>query len=231
MGSREAGGAPEGDEIAAALARIESRLSRLEGALEPAITLTREAPLALATLTDVVDEKASRLGDVEARLEALVALSLRLTRAETLEKLEALVSLADDAPAMVATLGDAFDELMDEASRAGLDLARLVPDGKGLLFGLLKLASTPEFQTMLKPEAIRSLGEIADVLAEARRRQAPRVGLLGTLRAMRDRDVQRALGFLLEVASGLGRALARAEDEGTGRLPEGGERREEKERS
>ena len=230
MSNSEVDGAPERDDVAKALARIEARLDRLESALEPAASLAREALLALATLTDVVDEKAARIGDVEARLNALVDLSLRLSRAETLAKLTTLVDLAEDAPAMIATLGDTFDELMDEGSRAGLDLSRLVTDGKGLLFGLMKLATAPEFHAMLHPDTIRSLGDLARVLSEARKRPPPRVGLFGTLRAMRDEDVQRAVGFLLEVASGLGRVLDREASRAREKLPARGERHDGKER-
>lgn len=217
--SSEADRAPGRDEIAQILARIESRLGRLESALGPVLALAERAPLAVATLTDVVDEKAARIGDVEARSNALVGLALRLSRAETLEKIEALVDLAEDAPAMVATLGDTFDELMDEAHRAGLDLSRLVPDGKRALFGLLELTSAPELHAMLAPGAIQSLGELARVLVETRARPAPRVGLFGALRAMRDEDVQRSIGFLLELASALGRALGPEGARAPERLP------------
>src|SRR5690606_21125438 len=170
MGTSAPDNSTGGGEIADALARIEARLARLETALKPALALAEEAPLALATVGDIVDEKAARIGDLEARLTSLVEVVERLSRTETLTKLRTMVDLVEDAPAMVATLGDAFDELMDEAGAEGLDLSRIVTDGKGLLFGLLKLSTTPELRAMLDPQAIESLGELARVLVRARER-------------------------------------------------------------
>lgn len=49
------------DDLAATLARIEARLERLERVLEPVSDLSGQLPAALATVTDVIDEKGTHV--------------------------------------------------------------------------------------------------------------------------------------------------------------------------
>lgn len=210
------------------LARIDARLARLEEAMAPVAELGREAPKMLATVTDVVDDKAAQLGDVEHRLTALSDVVERLSRPQTLASLRKLVDIAENAPGLLATFTDVVDELMAEAGEDGLELAQVVEDSKRLLFGLLKLTTSPELRGlldsgMLDPRALESLGQVAHALVQVREGAVPRVGLFGTVRALGRGDVQRAVGFLLEVAGSFGRTLEGAASGGEPRkLPSGG---------
>jgi uncharacterized protein YjgD (DUF1641 family) len=146
------------------LARIEARLSRIEGALEPAALL------------------------------------------------------ADKLPALVAITTDVIDETMNEAAAQGLELALVADELKRLVFGLLRLTTSSELKSalesgMLEPRALQALGKVAGALVEVSSEPPARVGAFGALRALRDDDVQRALGFLLQLAQRFGRALA--EDDGS----------------
>src|SRR5690606_6118852 len=122
--------------------------------------------------------------------------------------------LAENAPHLVATVADIVDETMAEAAEDGLDLTHIVDDGKRLLFGLLRVTTSPELRAlldsgMLDPRALHSLGSVAEPRAEASESGPPRVGLLGAMRALSAPDTQRALGFLLRIASAFGRTLKR----------------------
>lgn len=208
-------------DLPTALRRIEERLDQIERTLAPLETLSREAPKLLATLGDIGDEWARRLGDTDARVTALSEMAERLTRPQTLETLTHLVDLAEAAPQIVATLGDVFDETMSEAADQGLELTRLADDSKRLAIGLLKLTTSPELRAlldsgMLDPRALYTLGSAARAVADANEVEPPRVGLLGAMRALRDQDTQRALGFVLRVAESFGRALRRESKQLTG---------------
>jgi uncharacterized protein YjgD (DUF1641 family) len=199
----------DGGDVSAVLARIDARLSRLERSLEPVLALASDVPNLVATAGDILDEKAARLGDVEARLNALVDVAERLSRPETLGSMKKALDVFESAPDAVATLADVADELMGELAAEGIDFSRVVGDGKRLLVWMLRLTTAPQLRQMLDPDAIESLGQLAAVLVEARERPGARVGLFGALRAMRNEDVQRAVGFLLDVAAGFGRVIER----------------------
>jgi uncharacterized protein YjgD (DUF1641 family) len=216
----------EDGDVGVVLARIDARLSRLERSLEPVLALASEAPNVIATAGDILDEKAARLGDAEARLNALVDVAERLSRPETLASMKKALDVFESAPDAVATLADVADELMGELAAEGIDFSRVVGDVKRFSVWMLRLATAPQLRQMLDPGAIDSLGQLATVLVEARERPGAKVGLFGALRAMRDDDVQRAVGFLLEMAAGFGRTLGRDKTElgGPPRLRDPGSR-------
>ncbi len=201
-------------DLAATLERIEARLDRLERALAPVAELTAKGPALAATVGDILDEQAVRLGDFERRVQSLGDTLERLTRPQTMTSLRQVIDLAENAPNLVATMTDIMDELMAEAEKQGLDLTHIVDDGGRLLIGLLKLTTSAELRAltssgMLDPRALESLGTVAKTLIEANETEPPRVGMLGAIRALSDSDTQRALGFLLRVARGFGRTLKR----------------------
>lgn len=199
-------------DLEAVLARIEGRLAAIESAVQPVVRAAHDAEKLLATATDIADEKLAKLGDVEGRLSAVSDVLERLSRPQTLASLSKLVDVAENAPGLVATATDILDQLMAEAGEQGLELSQVFDNARRLTFGLLKLTSSPELRAlldsgMLDPRALASLGQLAESLVAVREGGAPRVGMLGALRALGDADVQRALGFALQVAAGFGRTL------------------------
>lgn len=208
-GGSAGGGAAD---LGAVLRRIDARLARLEEAVAPAAALSGEVPKMVATFTDVVDEKAAQIGDLELRVAALTDVVERLSRPQTLASLRKLVDIAENAPGLVATFTDVMDEVMAEAGEEGLQLSQVVDDSKRLLFGLLKLTTSPELRGlldsgMLDPRALESLGQVAHALVQVRERPVPRVGLFGAVRALGRGEVQSAVGFLLQVAASFGETL------------------------
>ena len=120
---------------------------------------------------------------------AAVALTPR--QAEVLDRLAALLDFAAPLPGGLALAVDAADEAAANAQAAGFDLDALLREG-GALAGALAQAA-------------------ADAHAEQRAATPPRLGLVGLVRALRDPDVQRALGFALAFSRHLGRRLPRGE--------------------
>ncbi|MCA9657250.1 MAG: DUF1641 domain-containing protein [Myxococcales bacterium] len=188
---KTAGGDP-GD----TLSRIEARLERIEERLSRLDAVTEQLPGVAATAGDIFDEWATNDGRADQRLRALAALVEKLTRPEVLATLDQAVTMAEAVPGVVATGVDTFDELVREASAQGIDVDRS-------LVGLVRL-----------------LGHADRALAHARQAQPRRLGAFGLLRALREPGVQRAMGFLLDLAGGLGEAMIR-EDEGAPALPSG----------
>jgi uncharacterized protein YjgD (DUF1641 family) len=149
--------------------------------------------------------------DVEAATSVarLDALSARLEM--LLLTLEPAVALVQQAPPMIAMAVDSFDALVADGRKHGIDVDQRLKD----TLTLIERLTAPETmrvlgQLLAQLPAIASLLPMLDaapsVLAEAQRTAQP-AGLGGTLRALRDPDVQRAVGVTLAAARVAGRQL------------------------
>ncbi len=126
-----------------------------------------------------------------------------------------MVELSEQAKPAVATFTDILDETMARAASEGMEIERLVESSKNAILKLAQLATAREVQAlldsgMLDPAALSTLGMTARAVADASMEPAPRMGMLGALRAARQPSVQRALGFLMRVAENVGENLATA---------------------
>ncbi|QXD16267.1 DUF1641 domain-containing protein [Rhodocaloribacter litoris] len=189
-------------ETAAALNRLLDRLDVLDRALAAAETAATQAPGMAAMFVDIADEAAARAQergvDLDQRLHDALDLVERLTAPETtrvlkqlldrMDRLEALLALADQAPGMAAMFVDIADEAAARARERGVDLDET-----------LKRAGT------LAGSATLALAEASATTPAT----PPRLGPFGLLRALRDADIQRALAFGLQFARAFGRALRR----------------------
>jgi uncharacterized protein YjgD (DUF1641 family) len=104
---------------------------------------------------------------------------------------------------------------MARAATEGMEIERLFESSKNAVLKLAQLATAREVQAlldsgMLDPVALSTLGMTARAVADASEEPAPRVGLLGAMRAAGRPSVQRALGFLIRVAENLGENLTTA---------------------
>lgn len=209
------------DPAAEALERIEGRLERLERALEPLTVALTAATPAAAIAADGIDAWARAHGasDVDARLEGARQLALRISRPETLARLNLLIDHFEAAPEFLAMFLDIVDEWVRAAGKEGVPVHETVGKISDVLLRLGRLVNAPEFEALLQSGvlgagALDVMGRAAEALADAR--EAPdRVGLLGALGALRQPDVQRALGFALRFARAFGGAL----DTPAARLP------------
>ncbi|HEV2637787.1 MAG TPA: DUF1641 domain-containing protein [Actinocrinis sp.] len=157
----------------------------------------------------------------------------RLEQPRTVEALNVLLDNADLIVFLVTALDGFFrrgeviaDSLAEGASElrgaagglgngplAGIDLRGLAASAASLSGPVV--AATPALGELLggplaDPGTVRALSRLAAALAEGEQRAAQRpggapTGLLGLLRLLRDEEVSRGLGHLVEVARVLGR--------------------------
>ncbi|MCB0089921.1 MAG: DUF1641 domain-containing protein, partial [Caldilineaceae bacterium] len=111
-----------------------------------------------------------------------------------------------------AMMGDMADEAMRNMAAAGVDVEVLMRKGASAAQQLGALTSTPEYDALMNSGLLdaRALGMLANLGQAMRNSQSQPVrplGPLGLFSAMRDPDVQKALGFLMNFAKELGKTL------------------------
>jgi hypothetical protein len=151
--------------------------------------------------------------DIAAALQALTQRVDAL--AELLEPLRPAVGLLQQGPALAATLGDSFDDVMRQIGDSGIDVEHGLLNGAAaaLRFGaFMDAAKVHEIEALLQsgvldPAALQAMGELGRALSETATTTAHPVGPLALLGALRQPDVQRALGFLVIFAERFGRRL------------------------
>jgi uncharacterized protein YjgD (DUF1641 family) len=123
-------------------------------------------------------------------------------------------------------IGDTLAEVLHEARAAGratgLDpvlttrqLATIIPTLADASPAINRILESP----ILEPEPVDVLSETAVALVsglKAARANDTKVGIRGLIKATRDEDVQRGLGFLVEVARVFGRDLRTSDADRTG---------------
>lgn len=208
------------------LTRLIDRLDDLERLAD----LADQVPGAVATTVDTLDAALTRAADrgvvLDERAREGLMLLEKLTAPDTAnalgavldraDELERLTALADGLPDALATVVDILDTEYMRAADRGYDPERTLRQAFGALGRLGELFRSDEFQALLDsgvldPSALEVVGGLGSALVEtqdeAARGQTPRQGLFGLLGALRDPDVQHALGFLTTVAKKFGRSL------------------------
>ncbi|RDV36523.1 DUF1641 domain-containing protein [Bradymonadaceae bacterium TMQ3] len=201
-----------------ALARIEARLDHLEASIGRLTALLDQAPALIATAVDSADNHLppDHGADIDARLRHLTRLTLRLTEPRVLATLEQLLDAGEQAPGQLAMAVDVVDDLVQRARARGLEPVALTEALASSGLTLATLLQSPELRALLAspafaPHALATAHKALNALADTSPADAPRVGMLGLLNALRDDNVRRALGFALEVARAFGAALADAD--------------------
>ena len=175
-------------------------------AMGKAMDFAKEAPGFVAMVADMFDEQVRMAAgsgiDVESRLKGVLQLAVQLTEPKMLSSIQASLEMATEAPGFIAMVTDMFDEQMkggdiDSRMRGLLALTEKVTD-PGAAHALEKV---------LAPEALQTVGALGEALSEGARQEIDPVGLMGLMKKMRDPDVKRAMGFLLNVAKSLGQGL------------------------
>ena len=204
-------------DTAEALNRLLDRLDTIEEAVDKLDAMMTQGPAMLSMMTDVADDvyrEADASGvDLDERLRLTLQLAERLTAPRTVEvlsqlmdrmdDLEQLIALGEQAPGFIAMMVDMFDSLHQRAVNAGYDPERLTRRG-------IRITATSSLleSGVLDPEAIDIVGKVGDALVDCRcQDETPEVGLFGLLRAMRDPDTRRALGFLTTFGKRFGQEL------------------------
>lgn len=109
-----------------ALDHLLARIDTLETAVDRLATLMEQGPGMISMAADTVDETARRAADngiyLEERLSNALHLAERLTAPETVEKINALLTLAEQAPGMISMMADAVDEEIRHACDRGVNI-------------------------------------------------------------------------------------------------------------
>ena len=139
-----------------------------------------------------------------------------------LDRLEALARIADAAtllsaqlPGGLAMFVDSADEIAGRLTANGVDIEKGLAHGAeaavrfGTIMGPDQVASLEAVlgSGILDPAAVGLVGRLGMALAETAAAEPEPVGTFAALRALRDPDVQRALGFLLAFAKTFGRVI------------------------
>jgi len=138
-----------------------------------------------------------------ARLNTLAA---RLEHA--LDVLEPTITMAQQAPLMIATAVDTFDALVAEGRENGIDLDQRLRDGVVMLERLSNPDTMRALNVLLDRlptlAALAPMVDQAPTLLERAQRDARPLGLFGTLGALSDPGVQRAVGLAVAAANLVG---------------------------
>ncbi|MFV8752466.1 DUF1641 domain-containing protein [Nannocystaceae bacterium ST9] len=142
--------------------------------------------------------------DTLARIEA------KLDRLE--HRLARFDSLIEQAPGLLAIVGDSLDDFAREQGERGVDVEQAMRNLGRTFDALLRLIGSEQLQRLLEsdlllPGTLEVLGDAARALATAHTLPSARLGMFGLLRELRDPDVQRAMGFAVDVARRIGHQL------------------------
>jgi uncharacterized protein YjgD (DUF1641 family) len=167
-----------------AIDRLLDRIDVLEKAVNQFSMLMQQGPGLIAMTVDMADElyrKADAQGvNIENRLGAALHLAEKLTESAMVEKLDALMVLADRAPGILSMMVDSFDEEMKNMSAKNIDF-----------------------------NALASLAQnAAAAVGDANQMPIANVGgIFSMLRVMKDPDRQKAIGYFMNVAKAFGKKL------------------------
>ena len=190
--------------------------------LDKALALAQEAPVMMSMVTDMVDdayrEAAERGVDMDARLRAGLAMAEKLTAPQMVEQLDKLINLAEQGPDVMSMMTDIADDTYRELAANGIDLEERArvgwqmvvkatePSAMRRLDNMFDTLLTAE-EGVLSPEAVETVGMTARALVTARQQPAQKVGLWGMLTALRDPQLQEAVGFLVAFGREFGRQV------------------------
>lgn len=215
------------------LERIEAKLDRIERVLGP-LSVLAEAPAIAGTALETLDDRAhGQEAQLDARMRGAVELLERVSRPQTLAMLNRAVDIAESLPGLVATAGDTIDDLADpeqlnihgriEAAMALL--GRMThPKTLGVITSLLDQVTNPDpvetgipaldafakqgmSMEQLTREGLQLVGQVVVFLRHAQASGERRLGVFGLLKALRDPNTQRAVGFAMSFLEGFGQAL------------------------
>jgi hypothetical protein len=186
--------------------------------MDQLLALADEAPGMVAMMGDMVDETIHRAAsngvDIETRLRTGLAMAEKLTAPEMAGKLDQLLALADQAPGIAAMLGDIIDESYRRAADSGINLEAMMRQGARAGAKFSALMESQEFDALMEsgildPAAVASVGKVGQALIASQKQPSQSLGLFGLLTAMRDPNMQRALGFLATFGAEFGKQISK----------------------
>jgi len=214
------------------LDRIESSLARIASAIDQAPDL-----ISIATdSVDEFVVKASRNGaDVDQRIKDSLALIGRLSDPNISGALNGLLDFVEQAPGLISIAADSFDEQVSIVNSGPVKLNDRITAGGKLLLRLSDPAMTDKIEgllaladqapglisitvdtmdelmksgALLDPDNMAFFKDAFSAIVDAKNETPARVGgFFGTLKAFRDSDRQKALGFFMNVIKKIGQKI------------------------
>ena len=152
--------------------------------LDGLLTMANQAPGLMAMTMDMVDDgvkSASANGiNIDERLGAALQIAEKLTAPEMVEKLDSMLTMANQAPGLISMAMDTFDDEMKHFSALDID--------PGVFLEIASILSSSIKEAEHMPKAKVS-------------------GIFSMLKTMRDPDRQKAIGFMMNVAKAYGKRL------------------------
>lgn len=213
------------------------RLSRIESMLEQITNQMNQAPSLISIATDAIDEKIRQSRatgvDFEERLQNAADLLVRLTDPQLYQTLSGFLDFAEQAPGLIAMTADMADEAIIKANEgipindrlsAGLSLVTKLtePDMAEKIKNLIELSDqlpgliamtvdsmdeAMRDNKLLDPANLRFVKSLSEAHTESLTDPPKIGGIFGMLRALKDPDRQKALGYLMNVLKNLGKKL------------------------
>ncbi|TXB62951.1 DUF1641 domain-containing protein [Phaeodactylibacter luteus] len=184
-----------------------ARIDQLNG-------LAEQLPGLASMAADAADEgyqQAALKGiDLSERLGIALGLAEQLTRPETAGRLGQLLALSEQLPGLAAMGVDILDEGARQAAESGIDWSVLSGRGVEMLGQLSTLLASEEFKALMQsgvldPCTLKVIAKAGEAMVDSNREDIKPAGMWGALRALGDKDRQKALGFLLSFSKHFGK--------------------------
>jgi uncharacterized protein (UPF0335 family) len=184
--------------------------------LNQVLAMAEQGPGLAAMIADMVDDAFRRAGekgiDIDGRLRAGLEITEKLTSPEMLANLDGLVTMANQGPGLMAMTVDIVDDTYAQAVQHGIDPENLGRQAIMVTTRLAELLESGEINNLLDsgvldPEAVGVVSSAANALVESRNQTIEPVGLIGMMKALRDPDLQNAIGFLMSFGKQFGKNL------------------------
>lgn len=185
---------------------------------------------------DLLEQVAELVRSTHATMDRISARLERLEhRVAKLVPLGSMADLAEQVPAVLATMTDMVDERIRSLQARGIDLdARVEALGDlvehltepenvralGTIMGTLPSLARLVTGPLVAEETLDVLGKMAHALAATRNEPAGEAGLFKAWRATRKPEMKRALDFALRLGAHLGSELSQPIEALPARLPE-----------
>ena len=172
------------ERTARGLEHLLARIDTLEKAVDRLSNLLDQGPGMVSMVTDMADETyrqaAAKGVNLEERLGNALQIAEKLTSPTMLENINKLTQTMEQGPGLMAMTVDMVDEMYRRSAANGLDLQ----------------------------EVGNITGKTLQALSEASRQPAPKAGgMFSLLKAIKDPDRQKAIGFWLNLTKSLGKRL------------------------
>lgn len=213
-------------QLLAAINRLNERMDSIETRIDEINTQVSEIPNLVGIFTDSADEYAQKSYEktgisFDQRTEKALEVLEKLTEPESAEmitslldrseNLQKMIEHLDTVPDMVAILFDTIDEMQSRAIQAGINFDGLRYSFKSAGQKLVEMVDSGEFDNLIESgifgqRAVNTVGLMGKSMVESRNNIKP-AGLFKILRSVGNKDIKRAIGFLLAFGKAFGKAL------------------------